>query len=182
MSRETAVAKRFNMEDADLPWTYARTEETGSIFGLKVPGLMTVFRPELSSICYAPHTYRILEKIVHQPEPVEYVESPGDGSSHGATWRNFARLLEPLDLRNFAAVRSDDTALELHLDGLQNMALEGANRHGEGWATIHKGLVGTREDLYDGKGYMQGPLFQGLGWLATNFAEREEATVKILTT
>ncbi len=183
MSRATQLGKYYRMDDGELPWVYAYTEESGGIFGLEMDSLLTstFFRKSHLSVSYAKHTSRMMARsgIVTGPVEVGYVASHGDGTSHGATWANFAKLLEPLsELGEFRKI--DDRNLELQLDGLQNMALEGANRHDGGWSVIHEGLVDARDDMLNGLRWRQAQLYQGLGELATNFSEREEAAMSVV--
>lgn len=181
MSRDTEAGKYYHLDDEELPWVYAYSSDSGGIFGLDMNLLPTSvdFRKQLLAVHYGKHIGRIMSRnlITKGPLEVAYVESPGDGSSHGATWRHFAELTRGVSDRDTFR-RLDDRTLELQLDGLENMAIEGARREGGGWSVIHEGLADARTDLYEGKGWRQEQLFVGLGWMARSFAEREEAAMQ----
>ncbi len=180
MSRETSVGEYYRMDDEELPWVYVYTEDSGGLFGLEMDNFMTSvdFGRTMLSVHYGKHISRVMSRrgIIKGPETVDYIESYGDGTSHGATWKHFAELTRGVsDPRIFRKL--DDHSLELQLDGLQNMALEGANRHDAGWSVIHEGLVDASNDMLAGKAWRQEQLYVGLGWMARNFAEREEAAI-----
>lgn len=181
MARDTEVGKYYRMDDEHLPWVYVYSSDSGGIFGLEMQNMRTAvdFERKLLSVNYGKHISRVIARgnINNGPLRVEYVDSPGDGSSHGATWQHFAELTRGVSDRD-AFRRLDDRTLELQLDGLENMALEGANRHGAGWSVIHRGLADAHIDLDNGKGWREEQLFVGLGWMAHNFAEREEAALQ----
>ena len=91
MSRDTEASKYYHIDDEELPWVYAYSSDSGGIFGLDMDLLPTSsdFRQQLLAVHYGKHTGRIISRdlLTKGPLEVEYVESPGDGSSHGATWR-----------------------------------------------------------------------------------------------
>jgi hypothetical protein len=168
---ETTLARRLGMDDADLAFVYTHSHDTGGVFGLHYLNLLV---PSYEKIAYEDNMYWMIHKgnIDVGPIDIDFVPSSGDISSHGATWEHLARL-------STSAVsvfrQLTDSEIELHLDGLSGMAAEGARASGGGWSVIHEGLVLARRDLYDGKGYLQEPLYRGLAYIALNFDEREQA-------
>lgn len=179
--RATELGKYYGMDDSELPWVYVSTEDSGGLFGLEMDNLLTSldFRNTMLSVSYGKHISRVMHRsgIVKGPEAIEYIESPGDGTSHGATWQHFAELTRGVSSYE-GFHKLDDRSLELQLDGLLNMTLEGANRYGAGWLVIHEGLVDARNDVLEGNRWRQDQLYQGLGLMATNFAERESAGIE----
>lgn len=190
----TTIGKRHNTPDDQLQFVYAQSESTGSMFGLEVHGV-TLFGLALSgmrndpehwlTIEHSPHSARYISlgNLTDDPQIIEYAPSQGDGSSHSATWTHLAEAMEPLSLKHYH--RLDEEGIELHLDGLLNMATEGAHREGGGWAVIAEGLrKAQNEMLNSGNRYRtweHRTMYQGLGYLAANFAERDQAAERAFT-
>lgn len=174
-ARETTLGKQYRMDDAELCFVYAHSRESGGVFGLE--HRRSIFDTDKPTIIETANNskWRIAGGNLTQPVvDVDYVSSVGDGTSHGATWDYLAQSVEPLahDLR-----RMDNKQIEHHLDGLQNIVAEGAVRQGEGWSAIHEGLLVASQDVIQELGWRQGNLYRGLFYLATNFAERDQAEI-----
>jgi hypothetical protein len=171
MNKNTSLGQRYDLADESLAFIYAHTAESGGIFGLQLePSLLH----NQVLVEFAPHCKRIMvgKDRIYGPFDVDYVDSPGDGTSHGATWSNFSSYLGPIatGYRGMTSVE-----VEYQIDGLSNMALEGERAWGGGWSVIRHGLSEARDDLSQGLRNKQEALFQGLFYLATNFAELEAA-------
>lgn len=186
----TTVGKYHNVPDDELRFVYAHSDESGGMFGLEVHGT-SLFGMALAgmgndpeqwlAIEHAPHSARYIAQnnLSGEPRIIDYTLSGGDGSSHGATWPHFAEALEPLSIRNFHRLGAED--LRLQLDGLLNMASEGARRDGGGWTVIAEGLRNAQNELLEGSAWThrdQRTMYEGLGYIATNFVERDQAKEK----
>ena len=172
--RETTAGKHYRIDDDQLCFVYAHSSETGGVFGLEFR-TADMSKPTVVETSKGGSRWQIAGNNLTQPVvDVEYVPSQGDGTSHGATWDYLARSVEPL-ARHLRTM--NNTQIEHHLDGLQNIAAEGAVRQGEGWATIHEGLLVASQDVIQELGWRQGNLYKGLFYLAANFAEREQAEI-----
>jgi hypothetical protein len=137
------------------------------------------------TIEHTPHATRYIARnnLLEEPKVIDYALSGGDGSSHGATWTHFSEALEPLSIKYFH--RLDQSDAELHLDGLLNMASEGARRDGGGWAVIVEGLRNAQNELLEGSAWTlrnQRTMYEGLGYIATNFMERDDAAEQAFAT
>ena len=168
------VAERYHTTDDQLCFVYASTEESGGIFGLELASR----HPDLVLVEYAPHAVRAMEgrERISGPFEIDFVESPGDGSSHGARWDNLAEYAGQL-VQNFKELSDSD--VEYHLDGLSNMALEGTKAWGGGWPVIQYGVSEARRDVLTGLKYRQKELYEGLFYIATSFTERDAFSLAV---
>lgn len=172
ISPETTIGKRLHIPDESLAFIYVKSYETGGLVGLEYHA----FSPNLVVAEYAPHAKRYIlrENLTERPQDIDYVASCGDGTSHGATWENFCNYVLPLSR---SSLQMSDSERQSHIDGLLNMAAEGSNSFGMGWNVLKHALLDAQTEVAEGMGWRIHTLFEGLGYMALNYAEREEAEI-----